>query len=150
MASVAEIVEGHGICICAGSGGVGKTTTSAALAAGLAARGQKVCVLTIDPAKRLADSLGLKELENTPSKVDPGLFESAGVEMRGEPHLGLHEQLTELLRALDQTPGSRGFFYFSRPPHCSPAARISVPRLLPWIVSTTAPPSLTRGNSRRC
>ena len=79
-----SIVEGRGICICAGSGGVGKTTTSAALAAGLAARGQKVCVLTIDPAKRLADSLGLKELENTPRKVDPKLFEPCGVEMKGE------------------------------------------------------------------
>ncbi len=71
MASVGEILEGKGICICAGSGGVGKTTTSAAIAAGLAARGQKVAVLTIDPAKRLADSLGLDELDNEPSQVDP-------------------------------------------------------------------------------
>jgi anion-transporting ArsA/GET3 family ATPase len=84
MPSITDIVEGRGICICAGSGGVGKTTTSAALAAGLAVRGQKVCVLTIDPAKRLADSLGLKELENTPRMVDPQLFEPCGVEMKGE------------------------------------------------------------------
>jgi anion-transporting ArsA/GET3 family ATPase len=84
MPSIDEIVEGHGICICAGSGGVGKTTTSAALAAGLASRGQKVAVLTIDPAKRLADSLGLEELGNTPRQVDPKLFEQAGVEMKGE------------------------------------------------------------------
>ena len=84
MASVAEILEGRGVCICAGSGGVGKTTTSAALAAGLAARGKKVAVLTIDPAKRLADSLGLKELQNEPSRVNPKLFDDAGVEMRGE------------------------------------------------------------------
>jgi anion-transporting ArsA/GET3 family ATPase len=84
MATITDIVDGRGICICAGSGGVGKTTTSAALAAGLAARGQKVAVLTIDPAKRLADSLGLEELGNTPRLVDPALFEQAGVEMRGE------------------------------------------------------------------
>jgi anion-transporting ArsA/GET3 family ATPase len=84
MPSVEEIVEGRGICICAGSGGVGKTTTSAALAAGLASRGKKVAVLTIDPAKRLADSLGLKELENEPRQVDPNLFQQCGVEMRGE------------------------------------------------------------------
>ncbi len=84
MPSITEITEGRGICICAGSGGVGKTTTSAAIAAGLASRGQKVAVLTIDPAKRLADSLGLKELENEPRKVDPKLFEAAGAEMRGE------------------------------------------------------------------
>jgi anion-transporting ArsA/GET3 family ATPase len=83
-ASVAEIVEGRGICICAGSGGVGKTTTSAAIALGLASRGQKVAVLTIDPAKRLADSLGLEELGNEPRRVDPALFEQAGCDMRGE------------------------------------------------------------------
>jgi anion-transporting ArsA/GET3 family ATPase len=84
MPNVGDILEDRSICICAGSGGVGKTTTSAALAAGLAARGQKVAVLTIDPAKRLADSLGLDELVNEPRRVDPHLFEQAGVEMRGE------------------------------------------------------------------
>jgi anion-transporting ArsA/GET3 family ATPase len=64
MPTVADILDGKDICICAGSGGVGKTTTSAAIATGMAARGLKVCVLTIDPAKRLADSLGLEELGN--------------------------------------------------------------------------------------
>jgi anion-transporting ArsA/GET3 family ATPase len=63
---------------------VGKTTTSAAIASGLAARGMKVAVLTIDPAKRLADSLGLEELGNEPRQVDPALFTEAGVEMKGE------------------------------------------------------------------
>jgi len=77
MASVAELLEGKRICICAGSGGVGKTTTSAAIAAGMATRGKKVAVLTIDPAKRLADSLGLSELGNTERQVDPSLFEEA-------------------------------------------------------------------------
>jgi anion-transporting ArsA/GET3 family ATPase len=84
MPNVEEILSRRKIAICAGSGGVGKTTTSAALAAGLAARGQKVAVLTIDPAKRLADSLGLEELGNEPRRVDPELFERAGIEMRGE------------------------------------------------------------------
>jgi anion-transporting ArsA/GET3 family ATPase len=84
MPAVGEILEGKGICICAGSGGVGKTTTSAAIAAGMAARGLKVCVLTIDPAKRLADSLGLKELGNEARRVDPELFAAKGVEMKGE------------------------------------------------------------------
>jgi anion-transporting ArsA/GET3 family ATPase len=83
MASVAELLEGKRICICAGSGGVGKTTTSAAIAAGMAARGLKVGVLTIDPAKRLADSLGLPELGNEERQVDPALFEAAGVETNG-------------------------------------------------------------------
>ncbi len=80
MASIAEILDGKRICICAGSGGVGKTTTSAAIAAGMAARGLKVAVLTIDPAKRLADSLGLPELGNTERRVDPALFEAGGVD----------------------------------------------------------------------
>jgi anion-transporting ArsA/GET3 family ATPase len=61
------------ICICAGSGGVGKTTTSAAVAAGMARRGKKVAVLTIDPAKRLANSLGLPELGNE-ERLVPGDF----------------------------------------------------------------------------
>jgi anion-transporting ArsA/GET3 family ATPase len=61
------------VCICAGSGGVGKTTTSAAIALGMAARGKKVAVLTIDPAKRLATSLGLPELGNEERLVDVDL-----------------------------------------------------------------------------
>jgi anion-transporting ArsA/GET3 family ATPase len=84
MPAVDEIIAGKDICICAGSGGVGKTTTSAAIAAGMAARGLRVCVLTIDPAKRLADSLGMRELGNEAKQVDPALFERHGVEMKGE------------------------------------------------------------------
>ncbi len=80
MASIVELLEGKRVCICAGSGGVGKTTTSAAIAAGMAARGKKVAVLTIDPAKRLADSLGLPELGNTERQVDPALFAETGVD----------------------------------------------------------------------
>jgi anion-transporting ArsA/GET3 family ATPase len=81
--SIASLLEGKRVVICAGSGGVGKTTTSAAIAAGMAARGKKVAVLTIDPAKRLADSLGLPELGNTERQVDPQLFEQAGVDAGG-------------------------------------------------------------------
>lgn len=81
MSSVAEIVDDHRIVICAGSGGVGKTTTSAAIALGMAARGLKVCVVTIDPAKRLADSLGLEELGNEAARVDPELLAAQGVKI---------------------------------------------------------------------
>jgi anion-transporting ArsA/GET3 family ATPase len=84
MPSVGDILEGKDICICAGSGGVGKTTTSAAIATGMAARGLRVCVLTIDPAKRLADSLGLEQLGNEAKRVDPSMFEAHGLEMEGE------------------------------------------------------------------
>ena len=82
--SVADLLEGKRICICAGAGGVGKTTTSAAIAMGMAARGLKVAVLTIDPAKRLANSLGLPELGNEERQVDPERFAEVGLEMRGE------------------------------------------------------------------
>lgn len=80
MASVESIAADRDIVICAGSGGVGKTTTSAAIALGLAARGKRVCVLTIDPAKRLADSLGLEELGNEAAMVDPELLKAQGVD----------------------------------------------------------------------
>jgi anion-transporting ArsA/GET3 family ATPase len=83
MAGVAELLEGKRVCICAGSGGVGKTTSSAAIATGMAARGKKVAVLTIDPAKRLADSLGLPELGNEERQVDPKLFAEAGIDLQG-------------------------------------------------------------------
>src|SRR3954466_8945228 len=81
---VDALVRDKRIVICAGSGGVGKTTTAAALAMGLAERGAKVAVVTIDPAKRLADSLGLEELGNEPRLVDPARFAGHGIEVRGE------------------------------------------------------------------
>jgi anion-transporting ArsA/GET3 family ATPase len=68
--SVSALLEDKAICICAGAGGVGKTTTSAAIAVGMARRGLKVAVLTIDPARRLANSLGLPELGNEERRVE--------------------------------------------------------------------------------
>ncbi len=58
-----------GIIVCCGSGGVGKTTVSAALALRAAERGRHVVVLTIDPARRLAQSMGIAQLDNTPRPV---------------------------------------------------------------------------------
>ncbi len=69
MSGIDKVVESCEICICAGAGGVGKTSTSAAIALGAAARGRKVAVLTIDPAKRLANALGLEKLGNEPHLV---------------------------------------------------------------------------------
>ena len=57
------------IIVCCGSGGVGKTTTAAAIALRAAEHGRRVCVLTIDPARRLAQAMGLTELDNTPRAV---------------------------------------------------------------------------------
>ena len=59
LTSLEPLLEGKRMVICAGSGGVGKTTTAAAVALGLAERGAKVAVVTIDPARRLANALGL-------------------------------------------------------------------------------------------
>jgi anion-transporting ArsA/GET3 family ATPase len=86
VTGLAERLQGKRICIVAGSGGVGKTSASAALALGLAAAGQRVAVVTIDPARRLADALGLEELGNEPRMVDPAVLEAAtpGSETRGE------------------------------------------------------------------
>ena len=66
---VDRLVDESSIIVCCGAGGVGKTTTSAALALHAAERGRSVCVLTIDPARRLAQSMGLTELDNTPRAV---------------------------------------------------------------------------------
>jgi anion-transporting ArsA/GET3 family ATPase len=68
--SVESLLEERDICICAGAGGVGKTTTAAALGVGMARRGLKVAVLTIDPARRLANSLGLPELGNEERQIE--------------------------------------------------------------------------------
>jgi len=82
--NVAEMLEGKRVCVCAGSGGVGKTTTSAAIALGMAARGAKVAVVTIDPANRLANALGLEQLENEPRRVEPDRLASGPIEVKGE------------------------------------------------------------------
>jgi anion-transporting ArsA/GET3 family ATPase len=72
------------VLVCVGAGGVGKTTTSAALALGLALRGQKVVVVTIDPARRLASALGLAELPSEPQRIEPALFAEQGLAVDGE------------------------------------------------------------------
>jgi anion-transporting ArsA/GET3 family ATPase len=68
--SLTQIVETRRVVVCAGSGGVGKTTTAAVLAIEAARRGRRAVVVTIDPAKRLADTLGIGELTNAPKKID--------------------------------------------------------------------------------
>ena len=66
------------VIVCCGSGGVGKTTTAAALAVRAAERGRRTVVLTIDPARRLAQALGLRELGNTPKTVRMAGFTPKG------------------------------------------------------------------------
>jgi anion-transporting ArsA/GET3 family ATPase len=83
--SLEPLLASKEIVICCGSGGVGKTTTAAAAAAMAAARlGGKVLVITVDPARRLANALGLERFGNVETQVPPELFEASGVEPRGE------------------------------------------------------------------
>ena len=78
-AAVPTLLAGKRICVCAGAGGVGKTTLAAAIAAGMAARGARVAVVTIDPARRLASSLGIPDLGNAERRVDPERLAAAGL-----------------------------------------------------------------------
>jgi anion-transporting ArsA/GET3 family ATPase len=82
------------IVICCGSGGVGKTTTAAAIALRAAEHGRKVVVLTIDPARRLAQSMGLSELDNTPRRVDDPTIAAKGGE--------LHAMMLDMKRTFDE------------------------------------------------
>ncbi len=68
--TLAELVRARRILVCCGSGGVGKTTTAAVLALEAARAGRRAVVVTIDPAKRLADALGLEGLTGTPSRIE--------------------------------------------------------------------------------
>ncbi len=72
------------VLVCVGSGGVGKTTTAAVIALRAAAQGKKAVVLTIDPALRLADALGLDALGNEPKQVDAAHLSRIGIPVRGE------------------------------------------------------------------
>lgn len=80
-------LAGKRVLVCVGAGGVGKTTTAAALALGLAMRGRKVAVVTIDPAKRLASALGLAELPSEPRRIEPELFAAQGITIATEGEL---------------------------------------------------------------
>lgn len=84
--SLAEVVDHGHVVVCCGSGGVGKTTTAAVLAMEGARRGRMAVVVTIDPAKRLANTLGIDALSNEPHPIDPSLWDPKG-EREGEGSL---------------------------------------------------------------
>ena len=80
------------VVVCCGAGGVGKTTTAAAMALRAAEYGRTVVVLTIDPARRLAQALGIQSLGNTPQRVP------LGPEVTGE----LHAMMLDMRRTFDE------------------------------------------------
>jgi len=80
----ADLIKRREVVVCVGSGGVGKTTTSAVIALDAALRGRKAIVLTIDPARRLANSLGVDKLGNEPRQINLDQFGEQGAQPRGE------------------------------------------------------------------
>ncbi|MEP6814847.1 MAG: ArsA-related P-loop ATPase, partial [Marmoricola sp.] len=88
------------IIVCCGAGGVGKTTISAAIALRAAERGRKVVVLTIDPARRLAQSMGIEALDNVPRPV-PGVRLSTGSTTLGASG-SLDAMMLDMKRTFDE------------------------------------------------
>ncbi|HEY0839889.1 MAG TPA: ArsA-related P-loop ATPase [Vulgatibacter sp.] len=100
-----QLVGDRRVVICSGAGGVGKTTISAALGLAAARAGRRAVVLTIDPARRLADALGLASLPGEPAPIARELLDSAGVPAEGSLHaLMLDPKATfdELVRRLHE------------------------------------------------
>ncbi len=81
--TLASLVDTRRVLITVGAGGVGKTTSAAAIGVAAARRGRKVLVLTIDPARRLAESLGIERMSTEAMDVDPKLFQQAGFPLTG-------------------------------------------------------------------
>jgi len=88
--TIADLVDHRRVVVCCGTGGVGKTTTAATIAIEGARRGRGAVVVTIDPARRLANTLGLEELSNTPHEIPRSLW-------RGEHDLAVHGRLHALM-----------------------------------------------------
>ena len=103
-----ELIETRTIIVCVGSGGVGKTTMSAAIALRAAQAGKSACVVTIDPARRLATALGMRELGNAETRVGDDRFEAAGLEApRGQlwaMMLDTKRTWDDLVRRFARTP----------------------------------------------
>jgi anion-transporting ArsA/GET3 family ATPase len=91
------LVETRRVLVCAGAGGVGKTTVAAALALGAARCGKRVLCLTIDPAKRLADSLGLAGMRGEALAVERARLSALGI----PPHASLTVSMLDTKRTFD-------------------------------------------------
>jgi anion-transporting ArsA/GET3 family ATPase len=95
------LIEHKRVVICAGPGGVGKTTTSAAIGLAGARRGLRVVALTVDPARRLADSLGLSNFKGQAQEVDLGLFDT-GTGARFDPKGRLTVMMLDAKQTFDE------------------------------------------------
>ena len=119
-----RLVRDHRVVVCVGSGGVGKTTTAATIALWGALEGRRAVVLTIDPARRLANSLGIAELGDEPRMVDPKRTAVCPVttaeEMPVNETIEMYEQLRERLHM------PLGVLFVNRV-HAAPVASADVP-----------------------
>lgn len=108
---IAKILANNRLIVCCGPGGVGKTTTAAALGLRAVLMGRRVIVLTIDPAKRLANSLGLEELSNEPQRIDlaanlSSVPDSVGDGQMWAMMLDQKKTLDDLVRRYAPDPGA--------------------------------------------
>lgn len=120
---LAHLLDGRRVVLCVGCGGVGKTTTTAALGLAAARRGKRVLCLTIDPARRLSQSLGLERMTTEAQRVDRELFTRAGVDVPGSMTVmmldtkktfdGLVEQLAPTRHKRDQIMNNVLYRYIS-------------------------------------
>lgn len=121
--SLLPLLDSKRVIVCAGAGGVGKTTVSAALALAAAKRGRRVLCLTIDPAHRLADSLGLARLAGDRHDLEPERWSNAGLDVSGRLTVmqldtkttfdGLVQRLASSARARDRILKSTIYRYVS-------------------------------------
>ena len=110
QAQLAKLLEGRKVLLCVGSGGVGKTTTSASLALAAAMSGKRVLCLTIDPAKRLANSLGLETMTTEAKLVSQEIYRAASLKVPGSltvMMLDTKKTFDDIVRRHASTPAAR-------------------------------------------
>src|SRR5688572_29570384 len=96
--ALARVLKSKRVLLCVGSGGVGKTTVSATLALRAAVDGRSSIVCTIDPAKRLANALGLTALGNTEARIPETALAAAGL----TPRAPLHAMMLDMKQTWDE------------------------------------------------
>jgi len=109
-AGLGSLLSTRRVLLVVGCGGVGKTTTTAALGLAAARRGKRVLCLTIDPARRLSQSLGIEEMKTEAQTIDPSVFERAGLRIPGSMTvmmLDTKSTFDDLVRELSPTLDQR-------------------------------------------
>ncbi len=125
--TLADLVMARRVLVTVGAGGVGKTTTAAALGVAAARRGKRVLCLTIDPARRLAEALGMQTMSSEEQSVAPELFARAGIPLEGS----LTAMMLDTKRTFDELVTK----YSSSPER---AAKLLDNRLYKYVSTTLA------------